>query len=117
MPLARRYVELCREHGLDCRLSEAGPAELCEAERGAEGGEVRRVAVLAGQALAGAEGAVVPGAGNLTAGGNLLRGGSSARARIPPSPPLSGPYSQGSAAGATIAGVSTPGMKAPAPGP
>ncbi len=37
--LARRYAELCREHTLDCRLWEAGPAEihtavLCESECG-----------------------------------------------------------------------------------
>jgi hypothetical protein len=40
MPLARRYLDLCRRYGLDCRLSEAKPAEvyaveLCEAECGA----------------------------------------------------------------------------------
>ena len=40
MPLARRYLELCRRYGLDCRLSEQKPAEvyaveLCEAECGA----------------------------------------------------------------------------------
>ena len=40
MPLARRYLELCRRYGLDCRLSEAKPAEiyaaeLCDAECGA----------------------------------------------------------------------------------
>jgi hypothetical protein len=39
MPLARRYLELCRRYGLDCRLSEAKPAEayaaeLCDAECG-----------------------------------------------------------------------------------
>ncbi len=39
MPLARRYLDLCRRYGLDCRLSEAKPAEvyaveLCEAECG-----------------------------------------------------------------------------------
>ena len=39
MPLARRYLELCRKYGLDCRLSESKPAEiyaveLCEAECG-----------------------------------------------------------------------------------
>jgi len=39
MPLARRYLELCRHHMLDCRLSEQKPAEvyaveLCEAECG-----------------------------------------------------------------------------------
>jgi len=39
MPLARRYLELCRRYGLDCRLSERKPAELyavelCEAECG-----------------------------------------------------------------------------------
>ncbi len=39
MPLARRYLELCRRYGLDCRLSEAKSAEvyaveLCEAECG-----------------------------------------------------------------------------------
>ncbi len=39
MPLARRYLELCRRYGLDCRLSEHRPAEvyaveLCEAECG-----------------------------------------------------------------------------------
>ncbi|MEM0464954.1 hypothetical protein [Pyrobaculum sp.] len=37
MPLARRYLELCRRYGLECRLSEQKPAEayaveLCEAE-------------------------------------------------------------------------------------
>ncbi len=40
MPLARRYLDLCRRCSLDCRLSEAKPAEvyaveLCEAECGA----------------------------------------------------------------------------------
>jgi hypothetical protein len=40
MPLARRYFDLCRRYGLDCRLSEQKPAEvyaaeLCEAECGA----------------------------------------------------------------------------------
>ncbi len=40
MPLTRRYLDLCRRYGLDCRLSEAKPAEvyaaeLCEAECGA----------------------------------------------------------------------------------
>jgi len=40
LPLARRYLELCRRYGLDCRLSEAKPAEayaaeLCDAECGA----------------------------------------------------------------------------------
>jgi hypothetical protein len=39
MPLARRYLDLCRRYGLDCRLSESKPAEvfaaeLCEAECG-----------------------------------------------------------------------------------
>jgi hypothetical protein len=39
MPLARRYLDLCRRYGLDCRLSEQKPAEvyaveLCEAECG-----------------------------------------------------------------------------------
>ena len=39
LPLARRYLELCRRHDLDCRLSESKPAEvyaveLCEAECG-----------------------------------------------------------------------------------
>ena len=39
MPLARRYLELCQRHALDCRLSESRPAEvhaaeLCEAECG-----------------------------------------------------------------------------------
>jgi len=34
LPLARRYLELCERHMLDCRLSESGPAEPCEAERG-----------------------------------------------------------------------------------
>jgi len=39
LPLARRYLELCRRYGLDCRLSEAKPAEayaaeLCDAECG-----------------------------------------------------------------------------------
>ena len=40
MPLARRYLGLCRRYGLECRLSEHKPAEvyaaeLCEAECGA----------------------------------------------------------------------------------
>ena len=40
MSLARRYLDLCRRYGLDCRLSESKPAEvyaveLCEAECGA----------------------------------------------------------------------------------
>ena len=40
MPLARRYLELCRRYMLDCRLSEQKPAEiyaveLCKAECGA----------------------------------------------------------------------------------
>lgn len=39
MPLARRYLELCRRYGLECRLSEQKPAEvfaveLCEEECG-----------------------------------------------------------------------------------
>ncbi|MEM0277547.1 MAG: hypothetical protein QW677_07750 [Pyrobaculum sp.] len=39
MPLARRYLDLCRRYGLDCRFSEQKPAEiyaveLCEAECG-----------------------------------------------------------------------------------
>jgi hypothetical protein len=39
IPLARRYLEMCRRYGLDCRLSEQKPAEiyaaeLCEAECG-----------------------------------------------------------------------------------
>jgi hypothetical protein len=39
MTLARRYLDLCRRYGLDCRLSEQKPAEiyaveLCEAECG-----------------------------------------------------------------------------------
>jgi hypothetical protein len=39
MGLARRYLDLCRRYGLDCRLSEAKPAEayaaeLCDAEYG-----------------------------------------------------------------------------------
>jgi hypothetical protein len=39
MSLARRYLDLCRRYGLDCRLSEGKPAEvyaveLCEAECG-----------------------------------------------------------------------------------
>ena len=39
MSLARRYLDLCRRYGLDCRLSEAKPAEiyaaeLCDAECG-----------------------------------------------------------------------------------
>ncbi len=39
LPLARRYLELCRRYGLDCRLSEQKPAEiyaaeLCDAECG-----------------------------------------------------------------------------------
>ena len=32
MPLARRYLELCRRYGLDCRLSEQKPAEIYAAE-------------------------------------------------------------------------------------
>ncbi|ABP50958.1 MAG: hypothetical protein OWQ51_04220 [Pyrobaculum arsenaticum] len=37
MPLARRYLDLCRRYGLDCRFSEQKPAEqyaveLCESE-------------------------------------------------------------------------------------
>jgi hypothetical protein len=40
MSLARRYLDLCRRYGLDCRLSEQKPAEiyaveLCDAECGA----------------------------------------------------------------------------------
>ncbi len=40
MTLARRYLDLCRRYGLDCRLSEQKPAELyavelCEVECGA----------------------------------------------------------------------------------
>jgi len=40
MSLARRYLDLCRRYGLECRLSEQKPAEvyaveLCEAECGA----------------------------------------------------------------------------------
>jgi len=40
MSLARRYLDLCRRYGLECRLSERKPAEvyaveLCEAECGA----------------------------------------------------------------------------------
>jgi hypothetical protein len=47
MPLARRYLELCRRYGLDCRLSEAKPAEvyaveLCDAECGARCAVVTR---------------------------------------------------------------------------
>jgi hypothetical protein len=47
MPLARRYLELCRRYGLDCRLSEQKPAEiyaveLCEAECGARCAVVTR---------------------------------------------------------------------------
>jgi hypothetical protein len=39
LPLARHYLDLCRRYGLDCRLSEAKPAEvyaveLCDAECG-----------------------------------------------------------------------------------
>jgi len=39
VPLARRYLELCRRYMLECRLSERKPAELyavelCEAECG-----------------------------------------------------------------------------------
>ena len=39
MSLARRYLDLCRRYGLDCRLSERKPAEiyaaeLCDAECG-----------------------------------------------------------------------------------
>lgn len=32
LPLARRYLELCRRYGLDCRLSEGKPAELYAVE-------------------------------------------------------------------------------------
>jgi ribosomal protein S7 len=32
MPLARRYLDLCRRYGLDCRFSERRPAEVCAAE-------------------------------------------------------------------------------------
>jgi hypothetical protein len=47
MPLARRYFDLCRRYGLDCRLSEQKPAEiyaveLCEAECGARCAVVTR---------------------------------------------------------------------------
>ena len=47
MSLARRYLDLCRRYGLDCRLSEQKPAEiyaveLCEAECGAECAVVTR---------------------------------------------------------------------------
>lgn len=47
MPLARRYLELCRRYGLDCRLSEQKPAEiyaveLCDAECGARCAVVTR---------------------------------------------------------------------------
>jgi len=47
MPLARRYLELCRRYGLECRLSEQKPAEvyaveLCEAECGARCAVVTR---------------------------------------------------------------------------
>jgi len=40
LPLARRFLDLCRRYSLECRLSEAKPAEvyaveLCEAECGA----------------------------------------------------------------------------------
>ena len=39
LPLARRYLDLCRRYGLDCCLSESKPAEvyaveLCDAECG-----------------------------------------------------------------------------------
>jgi ribosomal protein S7 len=47
MPLARRYFDLCRRYGLDCRHSEHKPAEvyaaeLCEAECGAGSAVVTR---------------------------------------------------------------------------
>ncbi|MCX8135790.1 hypothetical protein [Pyrobaculum aerophilum] len=47
LPLARRYVELCRRYGLQCRLSERMPAEiyaveLCEAECNGECAVVTR---------------------------------------------------------------------------
>jgi len=47
MSLARRYLDLCRRYGLDCRLSEQKPAEvyaveLCEAECGARCAVVTR---------------------------------------------------------------------------
>ncbi len=47
MPLARRYLELCRRYGLECRLSEQKPAEiyaveLCEAECNGECAVVTR---------------------------------------------------------------------------
>ncbi|AKT35735.1 hypothetical protein PYWP30_02121 [Pyrobaculum sp. WP30] len=47
LPLARRYLELCRRYGLDCRLSEQKPAEiyaveLCDAECGARCAVVTR---------------------------------------------------------------------------
>jgi hypothetical protein len=47
MSLARRYLDLCRRYGLDCRLSEAKPAEvyaaeLCDAECGARCAVVTR---------------------------------------------------------------------------
>jgi hypothetical protein len=47
MPLARRYLELCRRYGFDCRLSEQKPAEiyaveLCDAECGARCAVVTR---------------------------------------------------------------------------
>jgi len=47
MSLARRYLDLCRRYGLDCRLSEHKPAEvyaveLCEAECGARCAVVTR---------------------------------------------------------------------------
>ncbi|NAZ34243.1 MAG: hypothetical protein GU356_08185 [Pyrobaculum sp.] len=47
MPLARRYLELCRRYDLDCRLSEQKPAEiyaveLCDAECGARCAVVTR---------------------------------------------------------------------------
>jgi hypothetical protein len=47
LPLARRYLELCRRYGFDCRLSEQKPAEiyaveLCDAECGARCAVVTR---------------------------------------------------------------------------
>jgi hypothetical protein len=47
MSLARRYLDLCRRYGLDCRLSEQKPAEiyaveLCDAECGARCAVVTR---------------------------------------------------------------------------
>jgi len=60
MPLARRYLELCRRYMLDCRLSERKPAELYAAELcEAECGEGCAVVTRDYDAVAGVEKCVV----------------------------------------------------------